>query len=82
VMKNPPGWIQNVSSLTIRTLTITKVMLAIAIGALDFLDMDYKPPPTISALITSNVLDKYRRIFNFLLRVLRGESVPLNVRSS
>lgn len=42
--------------------------------------MDYKPPSTIAALITPPILDKYRRVFNFLIRVLRGKRHPLSVR--
>lgn len=45
-----------------------------AIHALDFLEMDYKPPSSTAALITPAILDKYRRIFTFLIRIIRGNS--------
>jgi hypothetical protein len=41
-------------------------------SALDFLYLDYKPPLPVAALITADILNKYQRIFNFLLRLLRG----------
>ena len=34
--------------------------------------MDYKPPPPLDVVITSDVLSKYQRIFSFILRLLRG----------
>lgn len=42
--------------------------------ALDFLLMDYKPPPPLDVVITPDVLSKYQRIFSFILRLLRGEN--------
>ncbi|KAH9176655.1 Spc98 family-domain-containing protein [Lactarius sanguifluus] len=36
-------------------------------GALDFLLMDYKPPPPLDVVITADVLSKYQRIFSFIL---------------
>lgn len=36
--------------------------------------MDYKPPPPLDVVITSDVLSKYQRIFSFILRLLRGGS--------
>ncbi|TFK66542.1 gamma-tubulin complex, DGRIP91/SPC98 component protein [Pluteus cervinus] len=41
--------------------------------AMDFLLMDYKPPPPIDELITSDEMSKYSRIFAFLLRLTRIE---------
>lgn len=40
--------------------------------ALDFLYLDYKPPHPLGVLFTPEILSKYHRIFNFLLRLLRG----------
>ena len=40
--------------------------------ALDFLYLDYKPPHPLEVLFTPQILSKYHRIFNFLLRLLRG----------
>ncbi|KAH9994981.1 Spc98 family-domain-containing protein [Russula compacta] len=42
--------------------------------ALDFLLMDYKPPPPLDVLITPDVLSKYQRIFSFILRLLRVQN--------
>jgi hypothetical protein len=36
--------------------------------------MDYKPPPPLDVVITSDVLSKHQRAFSFILRLLRGES--------
>ncbi|KAI0305518.1 hypothetical protein B0F90DRAFT_1815131 [Multifurca ochricompacta] len=38
-----------------------------SIEALDFLLMDYKPPPPLDVVITPDVLSKYQRIFSFIL---------------
>ncbi|KAJ5314299.1 uncharacterized protein N7443_001183 [Penicillium atrosanguineum] len=46
-----------------------------AIEALDFLRLQYKPPETLEALITSRSLKKYDRLFKQLLRLLRMVSV-------
>ncbi|KAH9083768.1 Spc98 family-domain-containing protein [Lactarius deliciosus] len=43
-------------------------------GALDFLLMDYKPPPPLDVVITADVLSKYQRIFSFILRLLRVQN--------
>jgi hypothetical protein len=45
----------------------------VPLRALDFLLMDYKPPPPLDIVITPDVLSKYQRIFSFILRLLRGE---------
>ncbi|KDQ15335.1 hypothetical protein BOTBODRAFT_131086 [Botryobasidium botryosum FD-172 SS1] len=45
------------------------------IRALDFLYVDYNPPPCISVLMNPDVMLKYKRIFTFLLRLLRVETV-------
>ncbi|KAG8814874.1 hypothetical protein FRC17_000938 [Serendipita sp. 399] len=46
-----------------------------SIAALDFLYLEYKPPLPVGALITSTILSKYQRIFTFLLRLLRVDTV-------
>ncbi|CAE6476388.1 unnamed protein product [Rhizoctonia solani] len=46
-----------------------------AIEALDFLCLDYKPPDPIDAIITLDIRHKMHRIFTFLLRLLRVETV-------
>jgi len=43
--------------------------------ALDFLQLQYKPPFPLDAVITSAILDKYDRIFLHLLRCLRMQYV-------
>ncbi|KAI9509181.1 hypothetical protein F5148DRAFT_1283248 [Russula earlei] len=47
---------------------------ASSIEALDFLLMDYKPPPPLDVVITPGVLSKYQRIFSFILRLLRVQN--------
>ncbi|CUA66869.1 hypothetical protein RSOLAG22IIIB_00318 [Rhizoctonia solani] len=46
-----------------------------AIEALDFLCLDYKPPDPIDAIVTLDIRHKMHRIFTFLLRLLRVETV-------
>ena len=47
-----------------------------SVHALDFLKLQYRPPsPVLEAVISSESLDKYDRIFQHLLRVLRLRSV-------
>ncbi|KZT55876.1 hypothetical protein CALCODRAFT_484411 [Calocera cornea HHB12733] len=47
----------------------------LAVEALDFLDLQYKVPKSLVVILSDNVVWKYRRIFSFLLRVLRADSV-------
>ena len=42
-----------------------------SIEALDFLRLQYNPPPPLSALITQNSLLKYDAVFKLLLRIVR-----------
>ena len=42
-----------------------------SIEALDFLRLQYKPPPPLEAIITPTCLYKYDQLFQFLLRVMR-----------
>lgn len=41
-------------------------------SALDFLSLQYHPPPPLTLAIPSSITLKYRRIFKFLMRLLRG----------
>ncbi|KAG9106146.1 hypothetical protein FRC07_008942 [Ceratobasidium sp. 392] len=43
--------------------------------ALDFLCLDYKPPDPIDVILTSDIRQKMHRVFTFLLRLLRVETV-------
>ncbi|KAG6850437.1 hypothetical protein H0H93_013309 [Arthromyces matolae] len=45
----------------------------LSIEALDFLYMDYRPPPALQVLITPDILSKYQRMFALLLRIARVE---------
>lgn len=47
-------------------------MMLMVYRALDFLYLDYKPPPPVDVVITREVLSKYQRMFTFLLRLLRS----------
>lgn len=46
-----------------------------AIEALDFLRLQYQPPPVLEAIITQQSLNKYDRLFKHLLRFIRMVSV-------
>ncbi|KAH7371445.1 Spc98 family-domain-containing protein [Pyrenochaeta sp. MPI-SDFR-AT-0127] len=48
-----------------------RVMDPDALAALDFLRLQYVPPPPLNLVITSLALEKYDTIFKFLLRLLR-----------
>lgn len=51
-----------------------------SIYALDFLRMHYKAPnPVLEVVITNRILDKYDRVFQYLLRLLRVHSVAQDV---
>ncbi|KAJ5097204.1 hypothetical protein N7456_007925 [Penicillium angulare] len=61
-------------SFSIRELTgeeIERCRDPNAIEALDFLRLQYKPPSSLEALITTRSLGKYDRLFKHLLRLLR-----------
>jgi len=34
--------------------------------------MDYKPPSPMDVLISPQILEKYQRVFGFILRLFRG----------
>ncbi|KAG8895859.1 hypothetical protein FRB99_000311 [Tulasnella sp. 403] len=46
-----------------------------SIQALGFLRLQYRPPSTLDLLINADVMDKYQRVFDFLLCLLRADSV-------
>lgn len=46
----------------------------LAIEALDFLYMNYRPPRSVEVLIPTEILSKYQRMFTFLLRLMRVEN--------
>jgi hypothetical protein len=61
-------------NFAIRNLTEAeqeKVMDPDALSALDFLRLQYVPPPPLNLVITTAALDKYDLVFKFLLRLLR-----------
>ncbi|KAJ4364710.1 hypothetical protein N0V83_009307 [Neocucurbitaria cava] len=61
-------------NFAIRNLTEAeqeKVMDPDALSALDFLRLQYVPPPPLNLVITTSALDKYDVVFKFLLRLLR-----------
>jgi hypothetical protein len=47
----------------------------IGLEALDFLQLLYKPPFPLDAVITSSILERYDRIFVFLLRLFRMQYI-------
>src|SRR5579871_2396255 len=47
----------------------------VGLEALDFIQLLYKPPFPLDAVITSSILEKYDRIFLFLLRLFRMQYV-------
>ena len=49
--------------------------MTIGLEALDFLQLQYKPPFPLDAIITHPILEQYDRIFLFLLRLFRMQYV-------
>ena len=65
-------------SFAIRELSaedLEKCKDASSIEALDFLRLQYKPPPVLESIITPACLKKYDMIFKYLLRLLRLQSI-------
>jgi hypothetical protein len=65
-------------SFAIRELTgeeLAKCQNPNSIEALDFLRLQYKPPPVLESVITTESLRKYDRLFKHLLRLSRMLSV-------
>ncbi|KAG9295399.1 hypothetical protein G9A89_013428 [Geosiphon pyriformis] len=50
-----------------------------ALEALDFLYLHYKPPYPLNVVITAQALTKYNRLFTFLLRILRLDTVVRHI---
>lgn len=55
--------------------TIERVLDASTIYALDFLKLSYTPPAALKVILSDEVLEKYDRIFQSLLRLLRIQFV-------
>jgi len=65
-------------SFGVRDMTVEELercMNPNGLEALDFLKLQYKPPPPLDAIITTTALYQYDRLFKLLLRVLRMLSV-------
>ena len=61
-------------SFSIRRLSEPEIQACLnsdSLQALDFLRLQYSPPPIVSQIITEALLEKYDRIFRFLMRVMR-----------
>lgn len=61
-------------SFSVRELSdaeIDQVMDVQSIHALDFLRLQYAPPPPLNAILTSSAMQNYDDIFRFLLKMLR-----------
>ena len=69
-------------SFAIRELTseeIAKCKDPNSIQALDFLRLQYKPPSVLEMILTQRSLDKYDRLFKYLLRLIRMVSVVKSI---
>jgi Gamma tubulin complex component C-terminal/Gamma tubulin complex component N-terminal len=65
-------------SFAIRDLSaeeLDKCRDASNIEALDFLRLQYKPPPVLDIVITQSSLKKYDKVFKYMLRLLRMQAV-------
>jgi len=61
---------------------IEKVMDAESIYALDFLRLQYSPPPPLDAIITGASIQAYDEVFRFLLKLVRVLHVTTSLRQS
>ncbi|KAK4554113.1 hypothetical protein LTR86_008954 [Recurvomyces mirabilis] len=61
---------------------IDKVMDASSLYALDFLKLQYTPPPPLDAIITPASLQRYDDVFRSLLRMLRVQYVVVHLRAT
>ena len=71
---NRDGELPGGLSFSIRNLSdeqIDKCLDPDSVEALDFLRLQYKPPPPLDTIFTQSCLDKYDQIFKLLLRVAR-----------
>lgn len=50
-----------------------------SLEAMDFLQLSYSPPYPLNIVITPTIIEKYNRIFSFLLRLLRVRVVVQNM---
>lgn len=77
--QHKPGASDSSLSFALRTeldpKTIERVVDASTIYALDFLKLSYTPPPALRLILTDDILGKYDRIFQLLLRLLRIQFV-------
>ena len=65
-------------SFSIRNLSEEQIQRCLdpdSVEALDFLYLQYKPPPPLDTVFTQSCLEKYDRMFKLLLRVTRMMSV-------
>ncbi|KAJ3397806.1 hypothetical protein HDU92_002478 [Lobulomyces angularis] len=53
-----------------------------AINALDFVSLDYVPPPQLRSIFSNSTTRKYQKIQNFLLQIVRTEEVLNSVQKS
>lgn len=70
-------------SFAVRELSdsdIDRVMDSESIYALDFLRLQYTPPPCLDAILHTSTSQTYDEIFKFLLRLLRVRHVVTNLR--
>ena len=61
-------------SFSVRNLTEPEIEACLkpnSLQALDFLRLQYRPPPPLDCIFTKEALDKYDRIFCYLLRLKR-----------
>ena len=69
-------------SFAVRDMTpaeLSQCRDASSIHALDFLRLQYRPPPPLSTVITPSSLQKYDQLFQQLLRVLRTQHAVLSL---
>lgn len=59
---------------------IEKVMDSASIHALDFLRLQYTPPPPLDAILTPTTMQAYDDIFRFLLKLVRVLHVTTSLR--
>jgi hypothetical protein len=70
-------------SFSIRELSdaeIDRVMDAGSVYALDFLRLQYTPPPCLDVILSSSSLQTYDNVFRFLLRLLRVLHVATSLK--
>ncbi|KAK3703885.1 hypothetical protein LTR37_014208 [Vermiconidia calcicola] len=81
VEKGLPGGL----SFSIRELPdqdIERVLDPSSIYALDFLRLQYSPPPCIHAVLTPTAMQSYDAVFRFLLRLLRVLDITTKIQTA